>query len=162
MQQISQLAREALLIRSRATVSYLPILSKNFYQNQRNAYNREEHRLTRHLNDFQFHITQLKGTEPAYSNEFHDDFTDAKYHCVVCEASLFSSQHKFECGTGWPSFTKPDGRVKVDSDYSHGMAREEVRCGQCDAHLGHRFPDGPRPSYWRYTVNSASLTQIRQ
>ncbi|MGO1310322.1 MAG: peptide-methionine (R)-S-oxide reductase MsrB, partial [Kluyvera intermedia] len=84
---------------------------------------------------------------------------DGIYHCLVCDAPLFHSQSKFDSGCGWPSFFEPvsDTAIRYLNDYSHGMQRTEIRCGNCDAHLGHVFPDGPQPTGERFCVNSASL-----
>jgi len=82
------------------------------------------------------------------------------YHCLVCDAALFHSQTKYDSGCGWPSFFEPvsENAIRYLNDYSHGMQRTEIRCGKCDAHLGHVFPDGPKPTGERYCVNSASLS----
>jgi peptide-methionine (R)-S-oxide reductase len=107
----------------------------------------------------QFRITQEKGTEAPFSGRYVDHKADGTYACVCCDAPLFSSREKYDSGSGWPSFWLPlaEDRVTVEADDSHGMRREEVLCAGCGAHLGHVFPDGPRPSGLRYCINSASL-----
>lgn len=107
----------------------------------------------------QFHVTQEQGTERAFTGEYWDCHDDGVYRCVVCEAPLFSSETKFESGSGWPSFTAPvaDGAVETRTDLAHGMVRTEVVCASCGAHLGHVFPDGPGPSGERHCMNSAAL-----
>jgi peptide-methionine (R)-S-oxide reductase len=115
--------------------------------------------LEKTLTPEQYHVTQEKGTERAFTGKYWDTKTPGTYKCVVCGEELFSSDTKYDSGSGWPSFYQPADASKVEehTDGTHGMTRTEVTCGKCGAHLGHVFPDGPRPTGMRYCINSASL-----
>ncbi len=107
----------------------------------------------------QFRVCRQKGTEPAFSGEFDGHKENGMYVCVACNAALFNSEHKYDSGSGWPSFFQPvDAEcILEESDVSHGMRRTEVMCNSCGAHLGHVFEDGPNPTGLRYCINSVSL-----
>lgn len=112
------------------------------------------------LTEMQFYVTQKHGTEPPFTGHLLHNKRDGVYHCLVCNTPLFLSETKYDSGCGWPSFFEPvsETAIRYINDNSHGMQRIEIRCGQCDAHLGHVFPDGPQPTGERYCVNSASLS----
>jgi peptide-methionine (R)-S-oxide reductase len=121
---------------------------------------RSEQEWRSELTSEQFEVTREHGTERAFSGEYWDTKTPGIYHCVCCDAGLFSSETKYDSGSGWPSYYEPIDAdiIREESDASMGVVRTEVLCKGCGAHLGHVFPDGPEPTGLRYCINSLSLS----
>jgi len=111
------------------------------------------------LDPEQYHVLREKGTERPFSGEYDHSFEPGTYHCAGCGAELFASDAKYDSGCGWPAFYEPasEEALEAETDSSYGMVRTEVMCASCGGHLGHVFPDGPRPTGLRYCINSAAL-----
>lgn len=119
----------------------------------------DKEKLQQELSPLEYNVCLNHGTEPPFQNEFWDNKTEGIYSCKCCDTPLFTSETKFDSGTGWPSYFQPihEEDIQEVRDESFGMVRIEVRCAACGSHLGHVFPDGPAPTYQRYCINSASL-----
>ena len=116
-------------------------------------------KLQKELTPLEYNVCLNHGTEPSFQNEYWDDKAEGTYLCKCCKTPLFSSDAKFDSGTGWPSYFQPVSKSAIEyvKDDRFGMTRTEVRCAACGSHLGHLFPDGPAPTGERYCINSASL-----
>ena len=141
------------------TVAFLCTTVAAFSQTKKYPVQKTDAEWKKQLTALQFEVTRKKGTETAYTGKYWNSHKKGMYKCICCSQQLFSSAHKFESGTGWPSFWQPmiKNNVEEIADNTYGMQRTEVNCSNCGAHLGHVFMDGPEPTGLRYCINAASL-----
>jgi peptide-methionine (R)-S-oxide reductase len=134
--------------------------SKKFFPSKEFEVSRSDAEWKKQLSPDAYVVLRQKGTERAFTGAYYDNHEEGVYYCGACGNELFSSAHKFDSGTGWPSFYKPlaESRIIKESDVTHGMSRTEVMCSRCGGHLGHVFDDGPEPTGLRFCINSVALT----